>query len=112
MHGLSQKRPFFVKFDLSHLVRKPTICICEIKGADQLRSYCEADQRLCFRYRDSTIPLLSSSKISSLQPSSMIIQLSLCLTFLETTLLVFSRCDSFEVMAMNSCFMLSNCAMS
>ena len=26
----------------------------------------EADQRLCFRYTDSTIPLLSKSKISSL----------------------------------------------
>ena len=28
------------------------------KGAGQLRSNCEADQRLCFRYTDSTIPLL------------------------------------------------------
>ena len=45
---------------------KPTICIGENKGADQLRGYCEADQRLCFRYRDSTIPLLS--KIRNLQP--------------------------------------------
>ena len=35
---------------------KPTICINENKGADQLRSNCEADQRLCFRYSDSTIP--------------------------------------------------------
>ena len=38
---------------------KPTICIGENKGADQLRSNCEADQRLCFRNTDSTIPLLS-----------------------------------------------------
>ena len=37
---------------------KPTICIGENKGADQLRGNCEADQRLCFRYSDSTIPLL------------------------------------------------------
>ena len=29
---------------------KPTICIGENKGTDQLCSYCEADQRLCFRY--------------------------------------------------------------
>ena len=36
---------------------KPTICIGENKGADQLRSNCEADQLLCFRYIDSTIPL-------------------------------------------------------
>ena len=42
-------------------MRKPTICICENKRADQLRSYCEADQRLCFRYTDSTIPLLFQS---------------------------------------------------
>ena len=46
---------------------KPTICICENKGADQLSSYCEADQRLCFCYTDSTIPLLLISKISSIQ---------------------------------------------
>ena len=31
-------------------------------------SNCEADQRLCFRYTDSTIPPLSKSKISSLKP--------------------------------------------
>ena len=28
------------------------------KNADQLRSNCAAHQRLCFRYTDSTIPLL------------------------------------------------------
>ena len=37
--------------------------IGENKGADQLRSNCEADQRLCFRYSDSTIPLLPKSEI-------------------------------------------------
>ena len=31
----------------SHCTRKPTICICENKGADQLRG---ADQHLCFCY--------------------------------------------------------------
>ena len=51
--------------DLSRRMRKPTICRGENKDADQLRSYCEADQRLCFRYTDSTIPLPSKSKISS-----------------------------------------------
>ena len=50
---------------LSRLVGKPTICICENKGADQLRSNCEADQLLCFRYSESTIPLLLKSEISS-----------------------------------------------
>ena len=51
---------------LSHLMGTPTICIGKNKVADQLRSNCEADQRLCFHYMDSTIPLLSKSKISSL----------------------------------------------
>ena len=32
----------------------------------KFRSNCEADQRLCFRYTDSTIPLLPKSKIYSL----------------------------------------------
>ena len=49
---------------------KPTICIGENKGADQLRGNREAgnreaDQRLCFRYTDSIIPLLHKSEISS-----------------------------------------------
>ena len=45
---------------------KPTICIGENKDADQLRGgNREADQRLCFRYSDSKIPLLLKSEISS-----------------------------------------------
>ena len=51
---------------MSLVVRKPAFCICENKDADQLRGDREADQRLCFRYTDSTIPLLPSSEISSL----------------------------------------------
>ena len=47
-------------------MRKPTFCKCENKDADQLCGNREADQRLCFRYTDSTIPLLSKSQISSL----------------------------------------------
>ena len=50
---------------MSRIVRKRDYCLCENKGADQLRSNCEADQRLCFRYLDSTIPLLLKSEISS-----------------------------------------------
>ena len=50
---------------LSRLMGKPTICICENKGADQLRGNREADQRLCFRYLDNTFPPLLNSKISS-----------------------------------------------
>ena len=40
---------------LSRVVRKPAFYICENKDA-------EADQRLCFRYTDSTIPLLPKSE--------------------------------------------------
>ena len=73
---------------------KQTICIGENKGADQLRSNCEADQRLCFRYTDITIPLLSLSKISSLLPSSVLVQPGLCRTWSEPKLLDFSRTGS------------------
>ena len=55
-----------ISLNMSRCMGKPTICIGENKVAEQLRSNCEADQRLCFRYTDSTIPLLSKSKISSL----------------------------------------------
>ena len=51
---------------MSSIVRKPDFCLGENKGSHQLRSNCEADQSLCFRYADSTIPLLSKSKISRL----------------------------------------------
>ena len=56
----------FPLYNMSCVMRKPTICICENKDADQLRSNREADQHLCFRFLDSTIPLLSKYKISSL----------------------------------------------
>ena len=46
-------------------MRKQTFCICENKDADQLRGNREADQRLCFRYMDSAIPLLSKFQASS-----------------------------------------------
>ena len=68
---------------------KPTICIGKNKGADQLLSNCEADQRLCFRYTDSTIPLLSKSRISSLYPSSVTVQPSLCQTWSEPQIVDF-----------------------
>ena len=45
-------------------------CNCEHKDTDQVRSNCAADQRLSFRYTDSTIFLLYVPKfaISSHQP--------------------------------------------
>ena len=51
---------------MSCFVRKPVFCICESKDADQLRGNREADQRLCFRYKDSTIPLVPKYEISCL----------------------------------------------
>ena len=51
---------------ISLVIRKSAFCICENKDAYQLRSSCAADQRLCFRYTDSSIPLLPKSEISSL----------------------------------------------
>ena len=71
-------------------MRKPTFFICENKDADQLRGYREADQRLCFRYIDSTIPLLSKYEISSLWPYSVAVQPSLCRTRSDTRMFVFS----------------------
>ena len=65
-------------------MRKPDFCICENKDADQLRGNREADQRLCFRYMDSAIPLLSKSEISSLYPSCVVVQSGLCGTWSET----------------------------
>ena len=68
---------------------KPTYCTCENKDADQLCSNCEAEQCLCFGYTDSAIPLLSQTKFSSFQPSSELVQYSLCRTCLKTILLRF-----------------------
>ena len=65
-------------------MRKPAFCICENKDADQLRGHREADQRLCFRYMDSTIPLLPKPEISSFYPSSVAAQPGLCQTWSET----------------------------
>ena len=65
--------------------------MCENKDADQLRGNREADQRLCFRYKDSTIsllcrgiPLLPKYEVSSLWPSPVAIQPGLCQTWSET----------------------------
>ena len=43
-------------------MRQLAFCICENKDADQLHGNREADQCLCFRYTDSTIPLLPNFK--------------------------------------------------
>ena len=65
-------------------MRKQAFCICENKDADQLRGNHEADLRLCYRYTDSTIPLLSKSEISRLKASSVAVRPGLCQTWSET----------------------------
>ena len=86
-------------------MRKPDFCICENKDADQLRGNCEADQRLCFRYSDSMIFLLSKSKISRLQPSSAVVQPGLCRTGRKSRSPVFSERGSI-LMILQDCYYL------
>ena len=64
---------------MNHVMRKPALCIR--KNA--------ADQHLCFRYEDRTIPLLPRSKISSLQSSSVAVKLGLCRIWSETLMASF-----------------------
>ena len=68
---------------MSLVMRKPTICICENKDADQLRGNHKADQRLCFHYKDCTTPLLPKSEISSFYQPSVVVQPGLCRTLSE-----------------------------
>ena len=90
-------------------MRKPVFCICENKGADQLRDNHAADQHLCFCYID-TIPLLHKSKSSILYSSSVAIQPGLFWTWLETPKTGFLatqliRCSCFQFFAaMVACF--------
>ena len=81
---------FLINLYLSRLVRKPTICICENKGTDQLGSNCEADQRLSFRYSESTFLYVLNPKL----PASS--HFCACTAgfvsdLFKTTLLVFSQ---------------------
>ena len=70
-------------------MRKPTICIGENKAADQLRGNREADQRLRFRYTDSTFPPLLIPKFSRFWVSSVTVQPGLCRTWSETQIVGF-----------------------
>ena len=79
---------------MSRLMGKQTFHICENKDAVQLRGNRKADQRLCLRYLDSTIPLSPKYKILILQLSPVAVQPALCQTWSESKLLVFSRSGS------------------
>ena len=74
----------FLSFQMSRIMRKLVFCLSENKGTEQLRSNCEADQRLCFRYTDNTILLLLKSEISSFYPFPVAAQAGLCQTLSET----------------------------
>ena len=74
---------------MSLCVRKPTICIGKNKAADQLRDSRKADQRLCFCYMDSTIPLLLKSKISKFKHVSVTAQTGLGQTWSEPQIVGF-----------------------
>ena len=50
---------------------------------------CTADQGLCFRFIDKTIPLLLQSEILSFQLDSMTVQAGLCQAWLEAMFLIF-----------------------
>ena len=64
LHPQNAQLPFCTKCSVNRTMRKPTFCIGENKGADQLHSNCEAYQHLCFCYLHSTMSLLSKFKIS------------------------------------------------
>ena len=84
------------QFYLSRIMIKPTFCKCENKDADQLRGNREADLRHCFRYKDRTCTLLSVNQ--KFPPSSHLlsVQVGLCQTCSETTLLAFPRGGSYS----------------
>ena len=54
------------------------------KSAFRIYGNRAADQRLCFRYIDSTIPLLPIYEISCLWPLCVVVQPGLCRTWSET----------------------------
>ena len=93
-------------------MRKPAFSICENKDADQLRGNREADQRLCFRDTDRTIPLLPKYKISSLEPSSVAVQPGLCRNWSETPKTGFLtarlKCQQARYCSCKDCFLLSD----
>ena len=67
---------------------KPTICIGENKDEDTAKLISAFVYATQIDW-DSTIPVLSKSKISSLYPSSVTVQPGLCLTWSETQIVGF-----------------------
>ena len=63
-HQINDTSSFHCLLHMRSVMRKPAFYLCEKKGTDQLCSNCTADQCLCFRYTDSTFPLLLKYEIS------------------------------------------------
>ena len=64
---LSHRAALADNLQMSRVKKKKTIlCICKNKGADQLRSNCATDQRLCFRFIDCTTLYFKNPKIKPL----------------------------------------------
>ena len=62
MPGIIPRKSCVIKDQLSHVMRKPDFCICENKGADQLRS----NLKLISAFVFATISLFPKSEIFSL----------------------------------------------
>ena len=76
---------------------KPTICFYRKQRRRSALRYREADQRFCFRYMDSAIPLIPKSEILSFWPLSVHAQAGLCRAWLEPKLFFFSCACSFHI---------------
>ena len=70
--------------DLSRAMRNASYVICEQQRRRSACASAQSDQRLCFRYLDSVMSLVSVTKISSLMLASVAEQASLSLTWSET----------------------------
>ena len=57
-------------WEMSHVMRKPVHAICEQQRRRSACASAQSDQRLCFRWLDSMIPLLAIAEISSPSYSS------------------------------------------
>ena len=71
-------------YNMSHVMRKPVYSICEQQRRRSACASAQSDQRLCFRFLDSTVQLISISEISSRHLVSVAAQAGLCLTWSET----------------------------
>ena len=71
-----------IAFKMSRVMRNPAFCICENKGADQLRGNPAADQRLVFATQ--IVQKLLPKSETSLNPCSVAEQPGLCQTWSET----------------------------